>query len=234
MIIPATHTEIEQIYLALEANNARTACITSCYSGDGVTSVATALTERYLLAGQKALLVDLNTYKPAFSPVLAFDSENDELNSPLLIEHNESKQLFTGVNMPSAPSSLLVFKDPTQLKTQIEQWGKEFDRIIFDTSPLLHRNQNSIPAQVVASSCDQTLLVVLSSSTTSDQLKKARTLVERNENIQLLGSVMNLKTHASLGHEIARKLASVPLIPTSWKQRWCNKLIANPFLSTPA
>ncbi|POF55222.1 chromosome partitioning protein ParA, partial [Vibrio vulnificus] len=75
MMIPATHAEIEQLYLKAELEQIRSICLTGCSSGDGVTSIATALAERFILAGHHTLYVDLNLFKPAFHDVHSFEHE---------------------------------------------------------------------------------------------------------------------------------------------------------------
>ena len=76
MKIPACSMEIEHVFLQLEQQECRSLCITSTNSGEGVTSLAQALTERHLLAGYRTLLVDLNLQNPSLT-VLSFMSESD-------------------------------------------------------------------------------------------------------------------------------------------------------------
>lgn len=232
MIIPATHTEVEQLFLAAEFASSRSICITACQSGDGVTSTATALTERYLLAGYKTLLVDMNTLHPAFETTLEISSRSDQAQTQL-IQHNQTHQLFTGFVIPTTQAHILGCKDPRQMKQLTQDWLSEFDRIVFDTSPLLHLNRQSIPAQVIASACDQTVLVVMSSKNTTGQLEKAVQLLN-SQQITLLGSVVNLQHHATLGQELARQLERCRFIPSTWRRQWAGRLISSPFLSQPA
>jgi Mrp family chromosome partitioning ATPase len=232
MIIPATHTEIEQLFLSAELSGCRSLCITGCQSGDGVTSIATALTERFLLAGKKTLLVDMNTQHPAFEAALDLSVESNGAPAQL-IEHHQTHQLFTGLTIPKAHSTLLNYKDPQLIKHYTQQWLTEFDRVIFDTSPILHLNRNSIPAQVIASICDQTILVVMSGKTTSGQLEKAVHMLN-GQQASLLGTVLNLKQHASLGQELSRQVERFKIIPAQWRRRWIDWLSTHPFLSQSA
>lgn len=231
MIIPATHTEIEQIYLAAEMNECRSLCITACQSGDGVTSVVAALAERYLLAGHRTLVVDLNTFHPAFECIDIAPSDDD--NVGLLVEHASTHQMFTGLTVPNNQSALLVYKDPAQLQNAVTQWLTQYDRVICDTSPLLHINRGNIPAQVVASACDQTALVIMGGKTSSGQLEKAMQLIN-NPSISLLGSVLNLKQQATLAQEMVRELNRLKFIPKSWRDKWASKILTNEFLAQSA
>ncbi|RSD29806.1 CpsD/CapB family tyrosine-protein kinase [Vibrio pectenicida] len=231
MTIPATLTEVEQIYLAAEFSEARSLCITGCNSGDGVTSVASAIAERYLLGGHKTLLVDLNLFHPAFEPVL---NDNDlEGDVGVLLEHKSSHQLFTGMPVPKTTSTLLAYKDPAVLSSTVDQWLQHYDRVICDTSPLLHINRGNIPAQVVASACDQTVLVVMGGKTSTGQIEKSQEMLD-NPKISFLGSVLNLKNQATLGQEMARELNRLKFLPKSWREKWCRWLITNEFLAHSA
>lgn len=231
MIIPATHTEIEQIYLAAEMSECRSLCITACQSGDGVTSVVAALAERYLLAGHRTLVVDLNTFHPAFECIDIAPSDDD--NVGLLVEHASTHQMFTGLTVPNNQSALLAYKDPAQLQNAVTQWLTQYDRVICDTSPLLHINRGNIPAQVVANACDQTALVIMGGKTSSGQLEKAMQLIN-NPSISLLGSVLNLKQQATLAQEMVRELNRLKFIPKSWRDKWASKILTNEFLAQSA
>lgn len=228
MNIPATHTEIEQIYLAAEMSQCRSLCVTACQSGDGVTSIVSALAERYLLAGHRTLVVDLNTFHPAFESVHLTPSSTNTIGN--LIEHRSTHQLFNGMTIPSSPSSLLAYRDPTQLSRTVTHWLNEYDRVICDTSPLLHLNRGNIPAQVVASACDQTALVVMGGKTTTGQIEKAMQLIN-TPSISLLGSVLNLKSQASLAQEMVRELNRLRFIPEKWRRQWSERILTNEFLA---
>lgn len=231
MIIPSTHTEIEQIYLAAEMIGCRSLCLTSCQSGDGVTSIVSALAERYLLAGHKTLVVDLNTFHPAFQSIDALPQLNDQVG--LLVEHSGTHQLFTGLPVPSSQSALLAYKDPTHLSNAVTEWLMQFDRVICDTSPLLHINRGNIPAQVVASACDQTVLVVMGGKTSTGQLNKATEMLS-SASISLLGSILNMRDQATLAEEIVRELNRFKFIPESWRKRLTRKILTNEFLAQSA
>jgi Mrp family chromosome partitioning ATPase len=231
MIIPATHTEIEQIYLAAEMRDSRSLCITACQSGDGVTSVVAALAERYLLAGHRTLVVDLNTFHPAFECIDITPDIDSQIGS--LVAHASTRQMFTGLTVPNNQSAVLAYKDPTHLRAAVKQWLCQYDRVICDTSPLLQVNRGNIPAQVVASACDQTALVVMGGKTSSSQLEKAMQLID-SPSITLLGSILNLKDQASLAQEMVRELNRLRFIPKSWREKWSQNILTNEFLAQSA
>lgn len=228
MTISATHAEVEQIYLASELNEQRSICVTACHSGDGVTSVATALAERFLLAGHSTLYVDLNLFNPAFKNLNMLEEEQ----SGQLIEHVESQRTFIGVPAPQVASTQLAYKDPSTLKQAVAQWLVKYDRVIIDTSPLLNINKGNIPAQSVASACDSTLLVVAYGDTSSHHLEQAKKLLDA-QTISLTGCIMNMKDTPSFAQELVRQINRMKFIPIKLRERLANKLYRNEFLNLP-
>ncbi|WP_047043945.1 CpsD/CapB family tyrosine-protein kinase [Vibrio mexicanus] len=230
MTIPATHAEIEQLYLEAELKSCRTLCVTACNPGDGVTSVASALAERYLLGGHKTLLVDLNLFNPAFDH---FDLLANSADEEPWIEHKKTHQVFTGLSIPKNQSTLLAYKDPKQMANAVLQWQNEFDRVIVDTSPLLQINRGNVPAQSVATACDRTILVVRGGSNTESQVKKATEMLT-NDKINLLGTVLNVVDQPSLGEEMIRELRRIPFLPSSIRRRIESWVRRNDLLSQVA
>ena len=228
MTISATHAEVEQLYLASELKGQRSICVTACHSGDGVTSVATALAERFLLAGHSTLYVDLNLFNPGFKDLHLLDNEQPGQ----LIEHIESKRMFIGVAAPTVSSTQLAYKDPATLQKAVSKWLEKYDRIIIDTSPLLNVNKGNIPAQSVASACDCTLIVVAFGETSTHHLEQAKKLLDANS-ISLMGCIMNMKHTPSFAQELVRQLNRMQFIPAKLRERFASKLYQNEFLNLP-
>lgn len=226
MTISATHAEVEQLYLASELNGQRSICVTACQSGDGVTSIATALAERFLLAGHSTLYVDLNLFNPGFKDV----NMREEDQSGQLIEHIESQRMFLGVPAPQLASAQLAYKDPSTLQKAVTQWLHSYDRVIVDTSPLLNINKGNIPAQSVASACDCALLVVAYGETSTHHLEQAKQLLDA-KSISLMGCVMNMKQHPSFAQELVRQINRMKFIPKKIRDNLANKLHRNEFLN---
>ncbi|MFA0077924.1 chromosome partitioning protein ParA [Vibrio artabrorum] len=228
MTISATHTEVEQLYLASELNGQKSICVTACHSGDGVTSVATALAERFLLAGHSTLYVDLNLFNPAFKDLnLLEDNQQAQL-----IEHVETQRMFIGVPAPQVVSTQLAYKDPATLKKAVTQWLSKYDRVVIDTSPLLNINKRNIPAQSVASACDGALIVVAYGETSTHHLEQAKKLLDA-QNISLMGCVMNMKQTPSFAQELVRQINRMKFIPVKLRDSLANRLYQNEFLNLP-
>lgn len=216
MTIPATHAEIEQIYLQSELKGYKSICVVACQSEDGVTSVASALAERLILAGHRTLYVDLNLFKPAYSTVHAFDENSEEVGQ--LITRKENHQTLVGLTVPALASTQLAYRDPTMLRNAVETWLEQYDRVVIDTSPLLSMNRSNIPAQVVAGVCNACVLVACYGSTTTSQIDQAKALLETS-NANLLGSVLNMKHHSDLKDELLRQIKKLRFLPEKLKEK---------------
>lgn len=226
MTIPATHTEIEQIFIKAELANCQSLCITSTQSGEGATSLAIALTERYLLAGYRTLIVDLNVHKPSFN---SLDIPSLE-NNAFWLEYTGSRQCFTGVPSPLNAPERLDYKRPGFLKKNINDWSKNYDRIVIDTSPLLNINKGNIPAQIVATACDQTILTVLAGVTNKHDIAQAMKILTSNK-ITVLGTVLNTKEQPSLIIELCREVNRLVFLPENWRTAIKKRIKNNHFLS---
>jgi Mrp family chromosome partitioning ATPase len=227
MSLPATHAEIEQIYLSAELNGCRSLCLTACQSGEGVTAVAMALTERYLLAGYRTVLVDLNLHHPGFSA----STLNQHHDGDTWIEHTQSLRCFTGMTLPSDSSTQLIYKRPDFLQRALNEWQQQYDRVVIDTSPLLNVNRNNIPAQSVANACDATILVVLAGKTTATRVHAAMQHLNQGQ-ITLLGTILNCRDQPTLASEICREIKRIPFLPQAWKNKLMKKIKSNEHLNT--
>jgi len=226
-MIPATHSEIEQIYISAELAGSRTLCVTACQSGQGTTSLAMALAERYLLAGYRTLYVDLNLHNPSFSPLVLGGNSMENW-----IEHTPSMRCFNGLPAPRVSDNLLSYKDPSNLKAKVAEWQGEYQRIVIDTSPILNINRGNIPAQVVASACDHTVLSVLSSVTGRHEVKQAADMLT-DSGATLLGTVLNSCLQPTLTSELCREIERLIFLPQSWRNKLKNRVKQNRFLSIP-
>lgn len=228
MTISAIQAEVEQLYLASELNGQKSICVTACHSGDGVTSVATALAERFLLAGHSTLYVDLNLYNPAFKDLNMLEDNQ----AGQLIEHVESHRMFIGVPAPQLASTQLAYKDPATLQKVVEKWLENYDRVIIDTSPLLNINKGNIPAQSVASACDTTLMVIAYGETSSHHLEQAKKLLDA-QTINLMGGVINMKHTPSFANELIRQVNKLKFLPRSLQEKIKSSISRNEFLNLP-
>lgn len=225
MDIPYQNLEIEQIYYQLLQDPFRTIAVCSANEGEGVTSLALALTKRNLMAGYSTLYVDLNLYRPAVKQLfsdITFEKNHAELphsdkslsliaalGQPQLISLAGDESVVNGIVAPTAREHVLKLKQSGALEACITQWRKEYDTVIIDTSPLNRINANNIPAERVAAACDGAVLAILAGKTTTTMVNTAIEKLNASE-VNLLGCIYNDRDNPHLKTELIRQIKRIP------------------------
>ncbi len=215
MNIPPHNLEVERIYFQIARNHYKTLTLTATESREGVTTLATAIAQRALLAGSRALVVDLNLYHPHLEtqdmPVSTY--KNHLLPNPSLVGVQGERAYFPGIIAPSKRETIMELRRPNALEKYIEKWSEDYDLIIFDTSPLSRMNANNIPPESIAAVSDGTLLVVMAGQTT--QAQASESVKKLNDaGAHIFGCIFNDKNNPSLKEELLREVERLaPLFP---------------------
>ncbi|MCC4796673.1 protein SypD [Enterovibrio norvegicus] len=207
MNIPPLNLEVERIYFQVIRNDYKTLAFASTESREGVTSLATAIAQRSLLAGKSTLVVDLNLYHPSLESqgMTTVQSERGLLPNPELVGVAGEHAYFTGIIAPSKRETIMELRRPGSLEAYLEEWHKDYDLVIFDTSPMSRLNANNIPPERVAAAADGTIFVVMAGQTTTAMA--AESVKKLNDaGAHILGSVINDKNNPSLKVEILREI----------------------------
>jgi len=233
MQIPAQNMEIEKIYSQLFSKNYRAVAICSANQGEGVTSIALALAQRNLLAGNTTLVVDFNLYRPSINKLLELDvakNKNEVLEEPQLVTTDNHHIALIGVTSPERRDVIMKLRKPGVLEQCIEKWQESYNTIIFDTSPINRVNAKNIPPERVAAACDGSVLVVLAGNTTEAMVSSAVDKLN-TAGAQLFGTVYNDRDNPPLKDELLREVNR--LEPSfSWFSRRIKKwLQQNRFLT---
>lgn len=223
LLIPFQHVELERIYTQTLAGKIRSLAVTAANSGEGVTTLAISLTQRNLMAGRSTLLVDLNLWNPSLSGILDLDQgagKQQLLPPPQIISSGESSLALMGVTAPTRRDVLLKLREPGVLKECIEEWHREYDSIIIDTSPLNRINSRNIPAERVAAACGGAILVVLAGRTNEAMVESAVKKLHEAE-ARLLGTVINDQCNPGLREELLRETLRLKRLPrlATWFRR---------------
>ncbi|ATF08727.1 P-loop NTPase family protein [Candidatus Enterovibrio altilux] len=199
MHISPLNLEVERIYSQVVRNDYKTLAVVATESGEGVTSLATAIAQRSLLAGKSTLIVDLNLYHPnlesqGITPVV---KSQRLLPSPELVGVIGEHTYCTGIIAPSKRGIIMELRRPDSLEGYLKEWHKEYDLVIFDTSPISRMNANNIPPERVAAAADGTIFIVMAGQTTEAMVSES---VKRlnDAGAHLLGCVLNDKKNHSL------------------------------------
>lgn len=232
--IPYQNMEIEQIYAQIFSEPKRSVAICSANAGEGVTSLTLALAERHLLAGHSTLVVDLNLYKPSLQSLLNIETEKTNLpanissnifSSAELVTAHQNTHVLTGLTAPHKRENIIKLRQPGVLEQCINEWMKNFDCVIIDTSPLNRINAGNIPPERVAAACDGAILTVLAGHTSESMVTSAVNKLNTS-NAQLLGCVFNDRDNPSLKNELIREAQRLDA-RFSWLSHPLKKFINN-------
>lgn len=170
----------------------KTIAITSPSPSEGKSTCTANLAITFAQEGKRVLLIDADMRKPTMQ--YTFQVKNGLGLSTLLARQNSLKEVLCTTKIknldvlpcgpvPPNPAELIGSKT---MKSLIEQLKELYDFILFDTSPLL----SVADAQILASLCDGTIIVVNTGSTEKANALKAKEVLQ-SANANILGMVMN-------------------------------------------
>ncbi|MDT8860318.1 CpsD/CapB family tyrosine-protein kinase [Alkalihalobacillus sp. MEB130] len=172
----------------------RTILVTSAGPGEGKSTTAANLAVVMAQNGNSVLLVDADLRKPTAH--YTFGTSNmtgltNVLTKQVGLEEavqstkTENLSLLTCGPIPPNPAELL---NSRRMGLVLERAQELFDTIILDTPPVMA----VADAQILASKCDGTVLVVSSGKTEREEVKKAKEQL-LNAKANILGAVLNNK-----------------------------------------
>ena len=168
--------------------------VTSATPGEGKSTTASNLAVVMAQQGKKVLLLDADLRKPTvhytFNQTNTLGLTNVLMKKIKLSEAVKSTDVdylsvLTSGPIPPNPAELLGSKMMNELFGKLRN---EFETVIIDTPPLLA----VADAQIVANSCDGTVLVISSGKTEIEDAQKATDMLKASSST-LLGVVINNK-----------------------------------------
>ncbi|CQR46217.1 Tyrosine-protein kinase YwqD [Paraliobacillus sp. PM-2] len=166
--------------------------VTSSGPSEGKSSTVANLAIVFAQQGKKVLLIDGDMRKPTVHYTFRIDNRrglSSVLVSEATLEESIEKSdvadldILTCGPIPPNPSELLGSKAMGKL---MEQACEYYDIVLFDTPPVLAVTD----AQILANSCDGSILVLRSKQTDYEAAQKARDLLQP-ANAKLIGAVLN-------------------------------------------
>jgi capsular exopolysaccharide synthesis family protein len=166
--------------------------VTSCYSGEGVSTFATNLAANLVRqGGGRVLLVDANMIKPMVHRVFALSQSPGFAD--LFQDPNQSNGIKPSSikNLDILPSGQVRVKpgnflDPTKLFDLISLWKREYRLVVFDVPAL---NESAL-IRHLASLVDSTVLVVEAERTRWETAQQAKEILEQAQATKV-GVVLN-------------------------------------------
>jgi len=171
----------------------RTILVTSPEAGDGKTTVVSNLAIAMAQAGQKTLVLEADFRKPVQSKIFGINHSDQGLASVLAGTH-ELEDVINTTCVPrldllacgsevANPSEVLHSDNFSKV---VKYLAKQYDRIIVDSPPVLPVTD----AQILASICQMTILVLRAEKSTRKASKQARDALLR-VGAKITGVVIN-------------------------------------------
>ncbi|MBV9691380.1 MAG: polysaccharide biosynthesis tyrosine autokinase [Ktedonobacteraceae bacterium] len=171
--------------------------VTSALAREGKSTVAANLASFLAMSGRRVLLVDANLRYPVLDQHFQLNNQHGLADALLEVwarievelegqaTEIPSLRVLTAGALLSNPSELLQSQLAKRLFEQFRN-SKQFDYVIFDTSPLLP----IADTQIIASYVDATILVVDASKTPRKIISRAKEVLSKT-GTTLLGAVIN-------------------------------------------
>lgn len=227
-ILPETFVEIEQIYQSIMNEKIKSISINCAQGKEGTTELVLALARRYQAAGNKVLIVDLNTFKPAISNEYvqqkqSWSLDDTNVQTACITPFSEMIDILPAPH--SEQDQNISFRDENKLTSAIEFWLQHYNFIIFDTCAITRANFSNIPGEVIAKGCDASLLVVAPGISLESRVLKTMEIFNTNQ-VNLLGTVINdvqsPPLDMQLRNSVRRRLKRFPKM-----EEWFLKRISN-------
>lgn len=206
-MIDLQHTSgLETIYADITRQEIKQVAICSLQESSGNSTLALALAKRGASSGRKVLLIELNTARPILHTLKSVIR-----NEWLPVEHDWRRGVQLNIEpflsvlvTPRACAHNVEFNDLDTIKAFVAQASESFHLVICDCAPLLVDSSGQIPASIICSAFEHSMINVLTNINTESQLEEAReNLVSCKAN--LAGVVMNDQYAPSLRDELFRE-----------------------------
>jgi len=226
-MLPVQNTDLENIYLRTLGAGMRSIAITSSNPGEGVSSMAVALTQRHLLANKSTLFVDMNGDKSDHQPILPANLKTGSLAStePQILTDKKESYALLGIPAPANSKVNLHWRDPGTLEEHLSTWLEQFDAVIVDSGGFNRNSQTLVPAERIVGACEATLLVVMAGITTRPTVRHTCDRIN-SAGGYLAGCVLNEYYNPSLKQELLRETKRIPRKFNglrNWIANWIDK-----------
>jgi capsular exopolysaccharide synthesis family protein len=172
----------------------KTIVVTSAGPGEGKSTTAANLAVVMAQNGNSTLLIDGDMRKPTAHYTFGVPNltgltnvltKQCDIEEAVKVTKIENLSLLPCGPIPPNPAELL---NSRMMGLLLENIQGTFDTIIIDTPPVMAVTD----AQILASKCDGTILVLSSGKTEREEIKKAKELLLK-ANANLLGAILNNK-----------------------------------------
>lgn len=179
------------IELAVDSRDLSVFAVQSAGPGEGKSSTLQNLGRVMALSGQRVLLVDADLRRPTQHELLGLNKGPGFVELLTGTKHEQDVIRATGVPGLDVITSgerrfSLNVLHGTRLKVLIAQLAQQYDKILFDSPPILGVSD----AAVIASVVDGVLLVVQHRRNPQSMTQRAKTIIDKSDG-RILGLVLN-------------------------------------------
>lgn len=228
---PIHFEELEAIYSSTLGADHHSVAVTSAETGEGVSMLAYAVARRAAEAGRRTLLVDLNTANPSVAKRLGVQgadwSTAGAIDGEGIIDLDGPK--LSILSAPVSAANILDVKEDDNFQSAISAWRKNFDCVVFDTSPLTRSNQRNISPDMVAACSDCAVFVVLAGRTAETKVSEAMVRLKKS-GANVVGAVINDRHNPGLSSELCRETFRLEKLFPKMMPRLRNVLRNNSYL----
>ena len=173
----AAIAQMKEGLLSICASGSKVLGLTSCTSGEGVTTLLTAAARTLLGQGRKVVLVDANWSNPQLAQSLGLLPQigwEETLCGGLPLEEVVIESLADGLAVLPVrePSASTITQG--QIAASFDILAREFDVVLVDLGPLAQLADESNPARGVAARMDAVIVVQNVRVTTPNRLAEVR------------------------------------------------------------
>lgn len=175
-IMPAQYKEVDELFEVISQHGKQVVTVTSLRGQEAVSSLILSLANRFVLADNKVLILDLNSCHAQLSELFHYPLTEtglfthwrfDDISCQLAVQNfewmgNAGSRISRLHNLQFlshlALSSDVEARDHSLMNEAILRLRAEFDLILIDATPVLEVNQSNIVANLPAACSDLVLL----------------------------------------------------------------------------
>ena len=231
--LPEHYVELERIYSRTIGHGVRSLAITAAEEREGVTTLVVALAKRNRYSGRSTLVVDLNLHRPALHKRFGLSfipAAPDGIHGPDALPRVDLGERLTVIPAPANRGEAVLLRDKVHFAEYLEVWLKQYDVVIFDTTPLNGTNKANIPAERVCHGCAGSILVVLAGMTPASAVRAGLDRL-KSAGVNPIGTVLNDFHNPSLAEELRRESLRFDRLLPGFTQRFRAKIRSSKLLN---
>ena len=205
--LPEHYIELERVYTRTIGSGVRSLAVTASDEREGVTTLLVALANRNRYSGRSTLAVDLNLHRPSLHNrfhLASIPPSPEAVHGPNSLPRVELSEGLTVIPAPTNRGEAVLLRERHHFESYLQTWLKQYDVVLFDTTPVNGSNKGNIPAEQVCQGCEGAILVVLAGITPVSAVRAALDRLAQAD-VNLLGTVLNDQHNPSLAEELRRE-----------------------------